>query len=59
VSTKTLPRLLDRKTLAAELGVKTATAENLMRRLPKITVGRRVYVSATDVERYLKNEART
>jgi hypothetical protein len=55
----TLPRLLDRRALAAELNVKLATAENLMRRLPKVTIGRRVYVSETEVQRYLKNEART
>lgn len=57
--TQTLPRLLDRRQLAEELGVKLATAENLMRRLPKVTVGRRVFVSETDVQRYLKREVRT
>lgn len=56
---ETLPRLLDRRQLATELGVKLATAENLMRALPKVTVGRRVFVSETDVQRYLKREART
>jgi hypothetical protein len=55
MSTQTLPRLLDRKSLAAELGVKLATAENLMRKLPKVTIGRRVYVSETAVRDYLKN----
>lgn len=52
----TLPRLLDRKSLASELGVATHTAEAIMRRLPKVTIGRRVFVREDDVERYLKSD---
>jgi hypothetical protein len=59
VSTTTLPRLLDRKALASELGVKLATAERIMRHCPKIAVGRRVYVTAEAVAAYLKSEARS
>lgn len=54
-----LPRLLDRKSLAAELGVKLATAERIMRQVPKLTVGRRVYVTDTSVRDFLQREART
>ena len=53
-----LPRLLDRNALAAELGVKHATAERIMRAVPKLTVGRRVYVTDTAVAQFLKTEAR-
>lgn len=49
-----LPRLLDRKELARELGVKLPTAERIMRHVPKITVGRRVYVTETAVRDYLR-----
>jgi hypothetical protein len=57
--TKTLPRLLHRKALAAELGISLAQAETLMRKLPKVHIGRLVFVRAEDVDRYLKSEART
>lgn len=57
MTTTALPRLLGRKELAEELGVKLATAENLMRKLPKVTIGRRVYVRSDDVESYLKKAA--
>ena len=59
MSAPTLPRLLDRKALADELGVKLSTAERIMRHVPKITVGRRVYVTAEAVAAYLKSEARS
>jgi len=59
VTTQALPRLLDRKALADELGVKLATAERIMRHVPKITVGRRVYVTAEAVRDYLKSEAKS
>lgn len=59
MSTRPLPRLLDRKTLAAELGVKVSTAEAIMRRVPKVFIGRRVYVTAEAVAAYLKSEARS
>lgn len=50
-----LPQLLDCRALMAELGVKRATAEAIMRQLPKITVEghRRVFVKRSDVQRYL------
>lgn len=51
-----LPKLLDRKQIAAELGVKVATAEAIMRDCPKITVGRRVYVTDTALAAYLKKK---
>ena len=54
MSTNTLPRLLDRKDLAEELGVKLATAESIMRHVPKINVGRRVFVREADVQSYLR-----
>lgn len=59
MTVKTLPRLLDRKTLAEQLGVKLPTAERIMRHVPKVTVGRRVFVFESDVADYLKNEAKT
>lgn len=59
MTTTTLPRLLGRKELAQELGVTLHTAEAIMRRVPKITVGRRVYVTAEAVRDYLKSEAKS
>jgi hypothetical protein len=59
VSATVLPRLLDRKQLAAELGVKTATAERIMRHCPKLTVGRRVFVTDKAVRDYLSSEAKS
>lgn len=50
----TLPRLLDRKSLAERLNVKPATAERIMRHCPKITLGRRVYVTEAAVADYLR-----
>ena len=55
----TLPRLLDRRDLARELGVKLPTAEAIMRACPKVKVGRRVYVTDQSVVAYLKSEARS
>lgn len=49
-----LPRLLGRKELAEELGVTLHTAERIMRHVPKITVGRRVYVTDASVRDYLR-----
>ena len=51
-----LPKLLDRKQIAAHLGVKLSTAEALMRDCPKITVGRRVYVTDTALAACLKKK---
>ncbi len=55
-----LPRLLDCRSLMAELGVRRATAEAIMRRLPKVTVEghRRVFVRRQDVIRYLEERTR-
>lgn len=53
----TLPRLLSRRQIAEELGVKLATAETIMRHLPLIKVGRRVYVTDQALAEYLKREA--
>ena len=50
----TLPRLLDRRQIAEELNVKLATAENIMRHLPIITIGRRCFVTDRAVADYLK-----
>ncbi len=54
----TLPRLLDRRQIAEELGVKLATAETIMRHLPLIKVGRRVYVTDQALAEYLKGAAK-
>ncbi|MCL4836441.1 MAG: hypothetical protein KJ058_00560 [Thermoanaerobaculia bacterium] len=52
------PRLIDTRGLMAELGVRRATAETIMRRLPTVRVGRRVYVHRADVETYLEQNTR-
>jgi hypothetical protein len=54
-----LPQLLDCKALQAELGVKRATAEAIMRRLDTIQIEglRKTFVRRSDVFAYL--EART
>lgn len=52
-----LPRLLDRRQIAAELGVTLAGAETIMRGCEKVRVGRRVYVTETEVRAYLKRES--
>lgn len=52
-----LPRLLDRKAIAAELGITLTGAERVMRDCPKVWIGRRVYVERAEVERYLKRAA--
>lgn len=59
MTTTQLPRLLGRKELAAELGVTLHAAEAIMRKVPKITVGRRVYVTAEAVAAYLRSAARS
>jgi hypothetical protein len=50
-------RLIDAKGVAQELGVKPATAESVMRRLPKIQIGRRVFVRMTDLAQFIEKEA--
>ncbi len=59
MSAPTLPRLLDRRQVAAELGIKIASAETIMRQVPKVKIGRRVYVRDTDLKAYLDREARS
>jgi hypothetical protein len=51
-----LPKLLDAKHLAAELGVTRASAEAIMRRLPVVSIEglRKTYVRREDVHRYLE-----
>lgn len=55
-----LPRLLDCRSLMDELGVKRATAEAIMRQLPKIEIEdlRKVFVRREDVVRYLAERTR-
>ena len=52
-------RLVDRQGIAAELGVTLTSAESVMRRLPKVKIGRRVFVRWTDLADYIRNEAKT
>lgn len=54
---ETLPRLLDRRQIAAELNVKLATAERIMRGCDVITIGRRCYVTDKAVADYLRKAA--
>lgn len=58
VTTDTLPRLVDRKTIATELGITNSSAERIMRQIDKIKIGRRVFVLEDDVRDYLKSEAK-
>ena len=44
-----LPKLLDCRGVMDELGVKRAVAESLMREIPKIRVGRRVFVKREEI----------
>jgi hypothetical protein len=55
--TEPLPALLDCRGLMEELGVKRATAEAIMRRIPIVTVPdcRRVFVKRADVEQALRS----
>jgi hypothetical protein len=54
-----LDALIDCKGIMAELMVKRSSAEALMRVLPKVRIGRRVYVKRTDLTAELerRNEA--
>ena len=56
MTTPALPELLDCAGLQAELGVKRATAEAIMRQLPLVTIPglRRVFVRRADVHRLLE-----
>ena len=59
--TEPLPELLDCKALQAELGVKRATAEAIMRRLPVVSIEglRKTYVRRDDVRRCLEQRTFT
>jgi hypothetical protein len=56
-----LPKLLDAKHLAAELGVTRAAAEAIMRKLPKVEIDglRKVFVKRSDVDRLLAESTRS
>lgn len=54
-----LPQLLDRKMLAAEMGVSEAVADTIMRQVPKHKIGKRVFVDRADVHAYLASCRRT
>jgi hypothetical protein len=56
-----LPQLLDAKHLAGELGITRASAEAIMRKLPKVEIEglRKVFVKRGDVERLLEASTRT
>jgi hypothetical protein len=45
-----LDALIDCKGIMDELGVKRATAEELMRAIPKVRIGRRVFVERKDLD---------
>ncbi len=53
--TEPLPELLDAKMLQAEMGIKRAVAETLMRKIPVVEFPgiRKVYVRRTDIARYI------
>lgn len=51
-----LPKLIDRRGIQEELGVKHTTADAIMRRLPKVQIPgvRKLYVKRADVERFIR-----
>lgn len=55
-----LPRLLDQRGIAEELGVTRAAAERIMQQVPKVHVKglRKVYVKRDDVMRMLEEGTR-
>ncbi len=55
-----LPRLIDQRGIAEELGVTRAAAEKIMRLIPKIHVAglRKVYVKREDVLRLIEDGTR-
>lgn len=53
-----LPRLLDRRGIARELGLSLTGAELVMRDCPLVRVGRRVYVERTEIDRWLQRQRR-
>jgi hypothetical protein len=50
-----LPKLLDARMLAAELGVTVAVAETVMQKVPKHRIGRRVFADRADIAAYLQS----
>jgi len=56
-----LPELLDCAKLARELGITRASAEAIMRRLPKVQPDglRKTYVRRSDVAAYLERSTRS
>lgn len=50
-------RLIDCAGIMRELGMARASAENLMRSIPKIKVGRRVFVKRSDLDAELERRA--
>ena len=56
-----LPRLIDRRGIADELGVTKAAAERIMRQLPKVHIAglRKVYVKRDDVRRLIEQGTRS
>lgn len=54
--TATLPRLLDAKTLATELGIADSAAWRMMRHIGVTPVGRRYFVTDEQVRDYLERE---
>jgi hypothetical protein len=55
--TEQSPKLLDCAAIMAELGVKRSSAESLMQAIPKVKVGRRVFVRREDLEAELERRA--
>jgi hypothetical protein len=55
-----LPRLIDQRGIAEELGVTRAAAEKIMRLIPKVHVAglRKVYVKRDDVLRVIEDGTR-
>lgn len=55
-----LPRLIDQRGIAQELGVTRAAAEKIMRLIPKVHVAglRKVYVKRDDVLRVIEDGTR-
>lgn len=58
MSAQPLPRLLNRRALADELHVNLSTAERIMRHVPKVKIGRSVFVLADDVAAFVEKEKR-
>lgn len=59
-ATPFLPRLIDQRGIADELGVTRAAAEKIMRQVPKVHVPglRKVYVKRDDVVRMIEEGTR-